>query len=513
MRGRIALAVGLLVCAGSHAGAQTLVTSAGPEKVSVTVYRAPDRAADRRIVRGSPQGYALITETRTVTLPAGRAVLRFEGVAGNIFPESAIIGGLPAGVREKNLDADLLSPRSLFDRALGRRVLIRRTDRATGKVIEEQAVIRSASNGAAVLQTGDGYEALRCDGLAQAIVYAGVPAGLSAKPTLSVETDSDGPVTATVTLSYLAGGFDWQADYVVTMRPGGASADLFAWVTMASSDVTSFVDAGTQVVAGKPNRVDDAPSFGPDSNQRLTLKCWRSGPPAIPYQAGGPPPPPPPPPPPAMLSSPVMMRAEAMDVVVTGAARKAVQEELGDLKLYRISDPVTVASQSQKQVALLSKTAVPLAVVYVSDGPAAAPSDPVLTLRGRNRTDTGLGLPLPAGRVAVFENAAGRSILIGEGATEDKAVGEEVEFKLGTTPGVHARGDAIGESGTTRRYRLTVTNANARSIAYEAKLRVYDRARLTGAGVTRKDGLYLWKAQVPANGTVTLEYAVTTPDD
>lgn len=507
MRGRIALIVAAWLGLINQAGAQTLVTSAAPEKVSVTVYRAPGRDAAQPIDRRSPDGYALITETRTVTLPEGRSVVRFEGVAGNIFPESAIVGGLPAGVRERNLDADLLSPRSLYDRALGRRVMIRRTDKATGRVVEEQAVIRSGPDGAAVLQTGQGYEAYRCSGLPEALVYDGIPVGLSAKPTLSIEVDNDAARTAVLTLSYLAGGFDWQADYVVTMRPGGTSADLFAWVTMASSDVTSFERAGAQVVAGKPNRVDDAPDFGPASNQRLTLKCWPSGPPQSP-------PPPPPPPPPAMYAAPVAMRAEAMDIVVTGnLVRKAVQEELGDLKLYRITDPVTVASQSQKQVALLSKQAVPLSVVYVSDMGAGTIVDPVLTLRGRNRIDSGLGLPLPAGRAAVFENAAGRPILIGEGATDDKAVGEEVEFKLSPTPNVQASSEKISEVRWTRRYRLTVTNANPRAIAYEAKLRLFDRSTLTGIGVTRKDGVPIWKVRVPASGTATLEYVVTTPAD
>ncbi|OYY91258.1 MAG: hypothetical protein B7Y45_04545 [Sphingomonas sp. 28-66-16] len=507
MFGRIALIVAGVLWSAGRAEAQALVTSAGPDSVSVTVYRAPNRETGSPIDRQRPEGYALITETRTVTLPAGRSVIRFEGVAGNIFPESAIIGGLPAGVRERNLDADLLSPRSLFDRALGRRVMIRRTDKATGKVVEQQAVIRSGTGGAAVIQTGDGYEGYQCSGMPEALVYPGVPAGLSAKPTLSVETDSDRALTATVTLSYLAGGFDWQANYIVTMRPGGASADLFAWVTMASADVTSFVAAGAQVVAGKPNRVDDAAAFGPDAAQSLTLQCWPSGPPAFAYDTGAPPPPPPPP----MAYAPMAMRAEAMDIVVTGSQRKAVQEDLGDLKLYRITDPVTVASQSQKQVALLAKNAVPVTIVYVSDAPAGSLADPVLTVRARNRADAGLGVPLPSGQVAVFENAAGRPILLGESTTADKAVGEDVEVALAATPAVHARSETIAQSDRTARYRLIVTNANPHPIAYEAKLRVDDAGVLQGRGITRKDGVSRWQVQVPANGTATLDYSVTRP--
>src|SRR3546814_9672993 len=102
---------------------------------------------------------------------------------------SAIVTGLPGGVVQKNRDAALLSPASLLDGSLGNRVHIRRTDGATGKVTEEEAIIRSGAAGAVVLQTPAGYEALRCTGIPETIVYDGVPAGLTATPTLSVTTD------------------------------------------------------------------------------------------------------------------------------------------------------------------------------------------------------------------------------------------------------------------------------------------------------------------------------------
>lgn len=487
--------------------APIIVGSPGPEKVSVTVYRAPYRGTDDEIDRDNPQGFALITETRTVTIPAGRSVIRFEGVAGNIFPETAIVAGLPTNVREKNLDADLLSPRSLYDRALGRRVMLRRTNPATGKVTEEQATIRSSADGAAVVQTGAGNEGLRCSGLPETLVYDGVPAGLSAKPTLSIETDSATAHTVTLTLSYLAGGFDWQADYVVTMRPGGKGADLFAWVTLASNDVTSFAQAGTQVVAGKPNRESNWDDFGHYSSGSLNLKCWPVG-------APRPALPPPPPPPPVYAPAPaMMMEARAQDIVVTGSARKAVQEELGDFKLYRITDPVTVASKAQKQVAFLAHDAVPLTKVYVSEVYGDYIDGAVLTLRAKNRKDAGLGVPLPAGQVAVFENAGARPILVGESSTGDKAVGEDVELKLDKSISVDPTLTKLGEKDRTANYRLVVTNANPWPVAYEAKVDggSGQKVQPLGASLIRRDGKLVWAATIPANGTVTLNYRVTQP--
>src|SRR5690606_7868294 len=127
---------------------------------------------------------ALVTETRRITLPAGESDVRFEGVAGGFVPQSAIVSGFPDGVGVRNRDAMLLSPATLLARSLGRRVTTRRTSLATGAVRESEAVVRSGADGAVVLQTREGNDALRCTGLAETLVYDGVPAGLSARPTL-----------------------------------------------------------------------------------------------------------------------------------------------------------------------------------------------------------------------------------------------------------------------------------------------------------------------------------------
>src|SRR3546814_5265692 len=73
-------------------------------------------------------------------------------------------------------------------------------------------VCSSDLDNAVVLQTADGFEGLRCSGLPATLVYESIPAGLSAKPTLSVMTRSPEATTADVTLTYLATGFDWAAD-------------------------------------------------------------------------------------------------------------------------------------------------------------------------------------------------------------------------------------------------------------------------------------------------------------
>ena len=483
-------------------GAQTVVVSAAPEATSITLYRDPNRGGDQAINRNWLNGFALVTETRTIAIPAGTAVIRFEGVSSGILSESAIVTGLPSDVTEKNLDADLLSPRSLYDRSLGRRVTIRRAD-ALGRVREEQAVIRSGAVGAAVLETDDGFEAVRCSGMNEAIVYDAVPPGLSAKPTLSIETSAAQARTVTVQLSYLAGGFDWQADYVVTMQ-GDGTARMFGWITLASTDVTSYPNAQAQVVAGRTNRTSNySQQIG--KGGPLFLQCW----PEASYD--GPSPPPAPEPAPLPPSAPTMM-ARADAIVVTGS-RIARQEDLGDLKLYRVPQPTTVAAKAQKQVALMDRTGVRLRPVYVSElyGTQIQPAQ--LHLRGENKVSSGLGLPLPAGPVALFEETRVRPILIGEASVDDVPVGEDVELRVAAGPGVVAALEVTDRQPNETRLRLSVTNANRWPIEYEAVLTRAGSERIdrASARLVREDGETLWRVRVPANGSATLNYRSRQP--
>ena len=499
MRVFLALILGL---APSLALGQSIATSPRPDSVAVTVYRDPDRSSDTPLNLSWLNGYALISETRRVSLPAGESELRFEGVAGGIIPQSAIVAGLPQGIVERNRDAYLLSPGTLLDRSLGKRVHLRRTT-AAGKVTEQDAVIRSGADGAVVLQTAAGIEALRCSGEKETLVYSDMPAGLSAKPTLSVRVRSAQPIEASVTLSYLATGFDWQANYVAQLSPAGDRVDLFAWLTLANGDETGFANAQTQAVAGKPNR--EPVEVQDPVTRPIQLNCWPEGTTsdglsvdvaAVVMMEPVPAPPP-----------PMPERGGDESIVVTGSrvAMKARQENLGDLKLYAIPERVTVAANSQKQVAMIVQDGVKVATVFrqrIDPGSAGFDQPANRTLVTRNRTAEGLGLPLPSGGVALFATFRGRPVLLGEGSLGDLAIGEDVEIEFGAAAGVRGRLTEVSKG----RYELIVTNDGPSAILYEAEFAVEGRGLKPDTRLGKRDGRPLWTVTVPAQGTRTLRY-------
>lgn len=503
--------LGFLLATPAHA-APPDVTSSAPDTLSVTIYRNPFRAAGG-LNLDQLGGFALVTETRRVSLPAGEARLRFEGVADGIIATTAIVAGLPGGVVEKNRDAHLLTPAGLIKAALGTTITLVRTNRRTGRAETVPARVLAAANGGVVLQTADGIETPGCGGSPQRFVFDRVPAGLTATPTLSVLTRSATPVTAEVTLAYLARGFDWAANYVATVRPDGRSLDLTGWVTLANGGSVGFPRARTQVVAGRLNA--EILAFQRSRNGGLRTTCWpmastKSAPlrrwsrEILRYRAmdlamdtgqpvltaalriAAPPPPPPPPPPAPVIAA----------------------EGLGDLKLYRIPAPTTVSARGQKQVLLLEQSAVPFERrhrwrVGATETYAAFPA--TLQLRALNRASAHLGLPLPSGTVAVVDSAAGRPMLAGRGDLGDSAVGETLKLDAAQASDI-----TLALAGPEDARVATLRNASPRAVTAVLQLIDDPTAKIAAPkpASTREDGLATWIVPLAAGETREVRYRI-----
>ena len=504
---RRALLALLFASLPAMAASQAVVVSPKPDKVAVTVYRAPYGVGEMNL--HWLNGFAMVSETRRVTIPAGTSELRFEGVAGGLVPQSAVVS-LPDGtVLEKNRDAKLLSPGTLLDAHLGRRVHLRRTSKATGAVREQEAIIRASGSGV-VIETEAGVEALRCTGLSETLLPPEVPATLPAKPTLSVQLRSDQPVEGEVRLTYLSSDFDWRAHYVATLSPDERSLNLFAWLTLANGDETGFTNADTMAVAGRLNRAETErlqPEMRP-----IYLDCWPgqrthetpatvdseqfdlSG--TVTVEGLMAPPPPAPPPPPEAIT-------------VTGSRIMAQREDVGDLKLYRIPIPVTVASNSQKQVALLEQPRARVETYYRFrtggfDYDTGEPQQAERILKMQNREKEGLGLPLPAGSFTLYTARAGEPFLLGEGRMTDRAVGETVEVVIGPAPGVRVDQRRTRVEGDIGETELIATNDQPYPVRFEAQY--MDQRVLLHASekLARRDGSWRWTVNLPANGRRTL---------
>lgn len=461
-------------------------------------------------------GFALITETRRVRLPRGPADIRFEGVAEGIIAVSAIVTGLPGGTVQRNRDVNLLSPASLVDGSLGNRVMLRRTNPETGAMREQEAVIRAGPGDGVIFQTAEGIEALRCSGLPETILYDKIPLGLSVEPTLSVRTISPEAASATVTLSYLASGLDWTAHYVADINEDGATIDLFAWLTLANGNPQGFERAAVQAVAGTLYRIDEPWLLEDWQRLQLDLTCW-----PMDNTATSP-----------WIHLEQMQLGELEEnldggeaIIVTGTRIRradlesvspvtvvASQEDLGDLKLYRIPEPVTVAANAQKQVALLVQAGARFERVYRGyarfDRERTPPAPLDLILRTRNESQNGLGVAMPSGTVTVFERAAGRRLPIAETRLADTAIGDDVELAISQSPQVMLTMQPVmNETGDPFEWIYVISNANDTSVNVELDIGEIAQRHIALEPIgelTEREGRRYWAVAVPANGEISL---------
>jgi hypothetical protein len=516
----------LACCVAGPALAQVTVTSSRPDSVTLTVYR---------------QGVAQVTETRQVELPAGPVSLVFEGVADTLLPRSAVVAGAERPLAEINFDFDQLSPASLLERSVGKTVTIVRTNRRTGTVVREAATILSASGTeGVVIRTEAGSEALKCSGFPERLEFNEIPANLGARPALSVRLAAGAPGKRMVTVSYLVHGISWSADYVAQLNQKANRMNLGGWATLTNDTGVSFEQAWVQLVSGElelqhgdyggsrpayswPSPVPGDEDYeaveerrvsGSDmSDPRLLLsKCIPL--PAIPV--------------PGARASGGADEEGLEEVEVTGTRIR--RESLGDYKLYRLPERISLKSRQTKQAVFLSKPRVKVDRFYkLETQDFVADEDDYrylvgarATLRWRNDRAAGLGEPLPGGRVRVFESFTGNEVFAGDVVMRDKPVGLDVEIVYGFNEGISAQRsrspspDELDERAPRLSVKVEHRIFNGKSspvtvvVQYVSEyLRLgAPRIRNSSARTRSQEGDPSWRIRIPAGAERVLRYQI-----
>jgi hypothetical protein len=464
------------------------IVSERPDGVALTLYHDGDLATLELLrVEQNPgirdSGLAFITEKRTIDLPAGPAIVKFRGVASTMVPQTAVIEGLPAGVLEQDFDYDLLTPGSLLAKSVGETVRLVRTGSKTGKLKEESAIVRSGPDGA-MFEIDGRLEALRCSGLPEKLVFDRLPEGLTDTPTLSVRTVAPVAGRYTISLSYIATGLNWSADYVARIAPGSDKLALTGWLTIANFSATSFANVPVAVVAGRLETTgEDKPTH--PTPLLLATNCW---PTKIDWATY--------PRPMSLLARrlrgmPMQAMYAPSPVTAVGQQEMKMQaieaRQFGDYKLYALPEPTTVAAQQTKQIQFLDQRAVHFERVYRYDvnGYSTQPDmEPRVSIvyKLRNRSEFGLGKPLPAGGVSVFDSGPEDvPVFAGRNRIGDMAVGLPVEVETGGARDVRVEPHLIesltsGKSNArtaTDLWEITVENDKPFSIAFELRQELY----------------------------------------
>jgi hypothetical protein len=201
---------------------------------------------------------------------------------------------------------------------------------------------------------------------------------------------------------------------------------------------------------------------------------------------------------------------------------KAVEEALGDLKLYRVPEAVTVSAKSLKQVVFLDQDAVEGRLLYkVACSPWDNQDEPLpagMLLATVNDKRHGLGMALPMGGITVFEPSSRGEQLVAEERIRDYAEGQDVELALGSSSQVFAlceRPGLVDPGENSARWvpmRVTLTNANRNPARVRIVLGASGDWQFRGIRDTRvEDGETIVEVTVPGNGRRVVSWEVRQP--
>ncbi|HZS47771.1 MAG TPA: DUF4139 domain-containing protein [Blastocatellia bacterium] len=343
----------------------------------------------------------LVRDTRQVNFPTGDFRVRFMDVAAQINPATVHIESLTnpgnLSVLEQNYEYDLLNPQKLLDKYVGKTVtlVLKRLENGTEKLEPKQATLLANNDGQQVWQI-EGQIVINPTNIAS-INFPNLPETLIAHPTLTWDLLNKTSGPQTIEASYLTGGINWNADYVVVLNKDEKLADLNGWVTINNNSGGEYRDAQLQLVAGTVNRVQ---------------------PPQYPSGVAG---------------------GRAMKE----ETRQFQEEGLLEYHLYTLDRKTTIRNNETKQISLLSGSGIGVTKEYTLLGQRYfyqgynSPGQPVKQPVGvyvsfENSEKNKLGMPLPEGTIRVYKaDSKGGQQFVGEDHIDHTPKDETVRVKLG----------------------------------------------------------------------------------
>jgi hypothetical protein len=410
----------------------------------------------------------LVSEIRSLKLKSGQNEVRLAEIPSQIDATSVHFASLTSPdkvtILEQNYQYDLVSAAKLMERYIDNKIKVYSTG---GKVYEGQLLASDGSN--IVLNTGNSIVTLKIGDNLQNIEFPSLPQGLMTKPTLVWLLDNQGAASQNCQVSYLTGGLSWHAEYVAVLADDEKSLELGAWVSLENTSGASYQNARLKLVAGDVNRVQE---------------------PRYRYS---------------------MAKAEGIS-----AAAQFEEKSFFEYHLYTLQRKATVAANEIKQISLFPNTGAACRKIYIYDG-ANSGKNVTVELEFKNDKNSGLGLPLPAGKVRVYKSDDDKTRqFIGEDRIEHTPKDEKVRVTMGQAF------DIVGERAA-KEYKRISDRSQEQTV--EIKLRNHKNEAVEITAVEhfygdweirakthdykkRDANTAEFAAKVPKDGEVTLSYTV-----
>ncbi|MGC1402396.1 MAG: DUF4139 domain-containing protein [Thermodesulfobacteriota bacterium] len=337
----------------------------------------------------------LVKDQRQITLSSGLQDLKFMDVAAQIIPTSVSIRSIneatPFSVLEQNYEYDLLSPRKLLDKYVGKEVKLFTKNPYTEREEMVSAVLLANNENQPVFQIGNEIT-FNHPGR---ILFPEIPQDLISKPTLVWLLDNKTTTPQRIEALYLTSGLNWKSDYVLVLNEQDTRAGLSGWVTIDNKSGAVYRNARLKLVAGDIHRV-----------QEDTVRPKK-----------------------AMLAAP--------------APNPQLKEEaFFEYHIYTLERKTTLKENQTKQISLLNIQEIPVNKEFIyrgfpfyyrnKQGEVISNQKIEVFVQMVNSQENHLGMPLPKGTVRAYKrDADGGLQLVGEDTIDHTPKGEKIRLKLG----------------------------------------------------------------------------------
>lgn len=370
-------------------------------------------------------GQALVTETRTLPFPRGKASVALEGCAATMDPHTLQLRPLDAGLKILGArhEAALSGPTALLRAHVGKKLTVIIPDGLTreGRVRKE-AVLVSAEEAPVFLVDGLLYA-----GPVEAVLYP--VQAMSPSPRILLSADNSGAEKHKIEASYVAGEVSWRMDYALTADKDFAKARLLGTVSLSNRSGIDYPSAKVELLAGEPRQ-----AFG-GANK--------------------------------------MLRSVAA-IAVSEDMAQARPEALFEYHLYKLPGTVALPNQGLVQFPLVQAPGVTVSkrlVARASAVPQGRVADPIpqtaqALISFRNSGAQGLGQPLPKGVIHVYQEDDGARRLVGEAQLDRVAKGAKAEVVIGqafdlTIERMAKEYERTGKNNYMGSWEITIRNSKA----------------------------------------------------
>ncbi|MEO8001668.1 MAG: DUF4139 domain-containing protein [Arenimonas sp.] len=415
---------------------------------SLTIYSGDyESVAQSEASAGSP-GFALFERKLGFDLKSGDNEVSLGGMPKGMDSSSLILK--PDGnakVRGQRFDFAIAGQDELLRRALGQTVTV---EQAVGN--ERQTYTGQ------LMSAGNGLTLKLADGRIKVLSnYASfelprLPAGVVNEPTMHWTINNPNASHENFVLSYATSGLAWRAEYLVSASGFGKECkmDIEGAAMVVNRSGTDFNNVMLTLVAGQPNR---APSAGPQM-----------------MAAAAP-----------MMRKNMMVADGAPDAQASGEYQAYKLPNAGSLpqgsvqRLPLVNAANNIACERRYETNYsLGDWMPPYPIIDANYGAGDDQELPVFaTLRFKNSKAVGLGVPLPAGRVRMFD---GKDFL-GEANINHTAANQDVTLQIGNVfdlKSTRTREDfQIDRDGRTMVERIKIKLINSKAQA--ATVRVSER--------------------------------------